>query len=131
MSSSFDKCYLFRSVSKNKKTCFHFLPLFEMRHSYLWCPTSNRCTMPENYRWPYSGCPTLYSHMSYSKYPTSNSQFFYSEYPTFVNLVCKRTLNHLAKLTILVSSAKWLSVRLRSKWFWGRVQLQSLIGNLV
>ena len=29
-------------------------------------------------------------------------------------------LNHLASL------AKWLSVRLRTKWFWVRVQLQSL-----
>ena len=33
------------------------------------------------------------------------------------HLVLKRTLNH---------SAKWLSVRLRTKWFWVRVQLQSL-----
>ena len=32
-------------------------------------------------------------------------------------LVCKQTLNHLAK---------WLSVSLRTKWFWVRVQLQSL-----
>ena len=31
----------------------------------------------------------------------------------------KRTLNHVASL------AKWLSVRLRTKWFWLRVQLQS------
>ena len=31
------------------------------------------------------------------------------------------SLNHLASL------AKWLSVRLRTKWFWVRVQLQSLI----
>ena len=38
-------------------------------------------------------------------------------------LVCKRTLNNLAKLASL---AKWLSVRLRTKWFWVRVQLQSL-----
>ena len=36
------------------------------------------------------------------------------------HLVLKRTLNHLASL------AKWLSVRLRTKWFWVRVQLQSL-----
>ena len=36
------------------------------------------------------------------------------------HLVLKRTLNHLAKL------AKWLSVCLRTKWFWVRVQLQSL-----
>ena len=36
------------------------------------------------------------------------------------NLVRKRTLNHLAKL------AKWLSVRLATKWLWVRVQLQSL-----
>ena len=35
-------------------------------------------------------------------------------------LVRKRTLNHLASL------AKWLSDCLRTKWFWFRVQLQSL-----
>ena len=39
------------------------------------------------------------------------------------HLVLKRTLNYLAKLASL---AKWLSVRLRTKWFWVRVQLQSL-----
>ena len=38
------------------------------------------------------------------------------------HLVRKRTLNHLAKL---VSLTKWLSVCLRTKWFWDRVQLQS------
>ena len=36
------------------------------------------------------------------------------------HLVLKRTLKHLAKV------AKWLSVRLKTKWFWFRVQLQSL-----
>ena len=36
------------------------------------------------------------------------------------HLVRNRTLNHLASL------AKWLSVRLRTKWFWVQVQLQSL-----
>ena len=39
------------------------------------------------------------------------------------HLVRKRTLNHLAKCH-LVSLAKWLSVRLQTKWFWVRVQLQ-------
>ena len=39
------------------------------------------------------------------------------------NLFRKRTLNHL------VSLAKWVSVRLRTKWFWVRLQLQSLIGD--
>ena len=38
-------------------------------------------------------------------------------------LVLKRTLNHLAKL------AKWLSVRLRTKWFRVLVQLQPLSGR--
>ena len=38
------------------------------------------------------------------------------------HLVLKRTLNHLAKLT----RSKWLSVCLRTKWFWVRVHLQSL-----
>ena len=33
-------------------------------------------------------------------------------------LVCKRTFNHSAKLS------KWLSVSLRTNWFWVRVQLQ-------
>ena len=32
-------------------------------------------------------------------------------------LVCNRKLNHLVK---------WLSVHLQTKWFWVRVQLQSL-----
>ena len=31
----------------------------------------------------------------------------------------------------LASLAKWLSVRLRTKWFWVRVQLQSLICSVV
>ena len=35
-------------------------------------------------------------------------------------LVCKRTLNHLAKL------AKWLNVHLWNSWFWVWFQLQSL-----
>ena len=38
-------------------------------------------------------------------------------------LVCKWTLNHFAKLASL---PKWLSVGLRIKWFWVRVQLQPL-----
>ena len=42
---------------------------------------------------------------------------------THNHLVHKRTLNHLAKLASL---AKWLSVRLWTKWLWFRVQLQSL-----
>ena len=36
-----------------------------------------------------------------------------------------RTQNHLFRKRTL-SLAKWVSVRLRSKWFWVRVQLQSL-----
>ena len=42
---------------------------------------------------------------------------------THNHLVCKRTLNHVAKLASL---AKWLSVRLRAKHLWVRVPLQSL-----
>ena len=42
---------------------------------------------------------------------------------THNQLVRKRTLNHLAKLASL---AKRLSVRLRIKWLWLRVPLQSL-----
>ena len=42
---------------------------------------------------------------------------------THNHLVCKQTLNHLAKLADL---AKWLSVRLQTKWLWVPVQLQSL-----
>ena len=38
-------------------------------------------------------------------------------------LVHKRTLNHLAKLAKL---AKWLSVRLRTKWLWVPILLLSL-----
>ena len=36
------------------------------------------------------------------------------------HLICKRILNHLASL------AKWLSVRLRTKWLWVGVPLLSL-----
>ena len=39
---------------------------------------------------------------------------------THNHLVCKRTLNYLDTL------ARWLSVRLRTKWLWVRVQLQTL-----
>ena len=53
-------------------------------------------------------------------------------------LVRKRTFKYLAKwfrlakiLILLFSLAKWLSVRLRTKWFWVRVQLQSLNGKSV
>ena len=70
VSSSLDKCYPLYSVSKNKKTCFNFLPLSEMRHSYLRCPTSNRCTIPVYYRWFYSEYPTSKSGLSYSECPT-------------------------------------------------------------
>ena len=42
---------------------------------------------------------------------------------THNHLVCKWTLNHLAKLASLV---KWLSVCLRTKWLLIRVPLQSL-----
>ena len=38
------------------------------------------------------------------------------------HLLRKRTLKHLGKLANL---AKWLSVRLRTKWFWVRIPLQS------
>ena len=40
---------------------------------------------------------------------------------TFRQVWSVNSLNHFASL------AKWLSVRLRTKWFWVRVQLQSLI----
>ena len=40
---------------------------------------------------------------------------------THSRLVCKQTLNHLAKL---VSLAKWLSVCLRIKWLWVQVPSQ-------
>ena len=43
---------------------------------------------------------------------------------THNHLVRKQTLNHLAKLANLV---KRLSVRLRTRWLWVRVQLQLLI----
>ena len=42
---------------------------------------------------------------------------------THNHLVCKQTLNHLAKLASL---AKWLSIRLRTKWLWVRIPLLSL-----
>ena len=40
-------------------------------------------------------------------------------------LVHKQTLNHLANLTKLASSAKWLSVRLPTKWLWVLLSLKS------
>ena len=45
------------------------------------------------------------------------------------HLVRKQTLSKLAKWLIKwlsTSLTKWLSVRLQTKWFWVRVQLQSL-----
>ena len=42
---------------------------------------------------------------------------------THNHLFRKRTLNHLAQLASL---AKWLSVRLRTKWFWVRISLLSV-----
>ena len=39
---------------------------------------------------------------------------------THNHLVCKQTLNHLAKLASL---AKWLSICLRTKWLWVRISL--------
>ena len=47
---------------------------------------------------------------------------------TYNDLVCERTLNHLAKLAKWLKCylAKWLSVCLRTKWLWVRVPSQSL-----
>ena len=55
---------------------------------------------------------------------------------TYIHLVRKRKLNRIIKCTVQISTqkiaqsfkaslAKWLSVRLRTKWFWIRVRLQS------
>ena len=52
-----------------------------MRQRYLRCPTSNRCTMPVYYCWPYSKYPTLYIRMVFSEYPISNSRLTYSKCP--------------------------------------------------
>ena len=41
-------------------------------------------------------------------------------------IVVSRTGFRANSNTIVASLAKWLSVRLRNKWFWVRVQLQSL-----
>ena len=60
----------------------------------------------------------------------SNMIFWKVEYKSYCNrirtnnhLVCKRTLNRLAKLASL---GKWLGGRLRTKWLWVRILLQSL-----
>ena len=45
---------------------------------------------------------------------------------THNHLFRKRTLNQLAKLALLASLAKGLSIRLRTKWLWVRISLQSL-----
>ena len=42
---------------------------------------------------------------------------------TFIDCNWTRTQNHLVLKR--ASLAKWLSVRLRTKWFWVRVQLKS------
>ena len=47
----------------------------------------------------------------------------YNETRTHNHLVRKQTPNHLAKMANL---AKWLSFRLRTKWLWVLVPLQSL-----
>ena len=58
-----------------------------------------------------------------NRYLTDTYQYLTSDCSwtrTQNHLVLKQTLNHLAKL------ANWLSVCLRTKWFWVQVQLQSL-----
>ena len=50
---------------------------------------------------------------------------------THNHLVRNQTLYHLAKLAKLASLAKWLSVHLRTKLLWVRIQLQSLKNTLV
>ena len=37
---------------------------------------------------------------------------------THNRIVCKWTLNHVAELAKLASLAKWLSVRIQTKWLW-------------
>ena len=56
---------------------------------------------------------------SSTKWVTGKSKlkYDYNGIRTHNHLVCKRTLNHLAK---------WSSVRLQTKWLWFRVPLQSL-----
>ena len=55
--------------------------------------------------------------------PRSITKFFVSRsnsIPTRKHLICKRKLNYLTSL------AKWLSVRLLTKWLWVRIQLLPL-----
>ena len=47
---------------------------------------------------------------------------------THNHLVCKQTLNLLAKLTFL---PKWFTIGLRTKWLWVRVPLQLLIRDFL
>ena len=93
MSSSLDKCYMFRSVSKNKRTCFNFLLLSEKRHSHVGCPTSNKCTM------------LVYLNCSgdgvYSEYPILNNQVSYSECPTLYNRASYSECPILCKYALL------------------------------
>ena len=50
--------------------------------------------------------------------------------PQFMVPASKKTVpNETKKILTLTSLAKWLSVRLRTKWFWVRVLLQSLEKN--
>ena len=57
----------------------------------------------------------------HDEFELPNGSYSLSDIPSYFQYRLKRTqFNHLASL------AKWLSVRLRTKWFWVRVQLQSL-----
>ena len=54
-----------------------------------------------------------------------------SEIRTRSHLVRKRTPDHLPKLANLTSLAKWLSVRLRTKWLWFWIPLLPLTKVMV
>ena len=75
--------------------------------------------------YPFQIESTLYSCLNVKEFLARNRREIWSlsdsnGTQTHNHLVRKRTLNHLAKL------AKWSNVRLRTKWLWVRVPLQSL-----
>ena len=59
-------------------------------------------------------------------FETRNKRSFISVGCTFKRSTYLRNMIHKFKRTGYVNKAKWLSVRLRTKWLWVRVPLQSL-----
>ena len=95
----------------NYKNNFRFLKLFCTRHLVLW---ANAIKRNSDCKWTRTQNHLVRKRTlnhSLNNHIQSNVPYRY---------VLRAQLNHLASL------AKWLSVRLWTKWFWVQVQLQSL-----